>query len=63
MTNEDALRFMIAILLVLMLIIGLPSLFYNVYDNPLPSIVMLGFIAVVLTLFYLNGQLQRMQVS
>ena len=61
MTNEDALRFLITILLVLMLIIGLPSLFYNVYENPLPGIMMLGFIAVVLSIFYLATQVQKLK--
>ncbi len=63
MTNEDSLRFLIMIITILMLIIGLPSLFSNVYENPLPGIIMLGFIAIILSIFYLGNQIQKLQRS
>lgn len=60
MTNEDALRIMVVIVTILMLIISLPYLFSEVYENPLPGIVLFGFIATILSLFYLSAQLQKM---
>lgn len=61
LTNDDALKLMILILSLLMIVIGLPSLFSGIYENPLPGIALFGFLAIILTLFYMTNQIRRTQ--
>jgi len=60
--NEDALRVMVMIVTILMVVIGIPSFFSGFYDDPLPVIVMLGFLAVIFSIFYLASKLEQMTV-
>ena len=60
LTNEDALRVLIMILTMLLIIIGLPSLFSGVYENPLPAIIMLGFVTVILSILYLASKVDNL---
>ena len=60
--NEDALRVIIMIVTILMVVIGLPSFFSGIYEDPLPAIVMLGFLAVIFSMFYIASKLEQMTV-
>ncbi|MFW9910344.1 MAG: hypothetical protein ACFFEF_17450 [Candidatus Thorarchaeota archaeon] len=64
MISDDVCKYLVVIITLLMLLIALPSILTQTYDNPLPGIVALGFAALVLVLLYLAlqiGKLTRLQ--
>jgi len=63
LTNEDSLRVIIMIIAMLMVVIGLPSFFSGLYETPLPAIVMLGFLAVIFSMFYIASKIENMKMT
>jgi hypothetical protein len=50
---------MIIIFSLLMVVIALPSLFSGLYEDPLPAITMFGFLAVILSMFYIASKIEQ----
>lgn len=58
-TNDDACIFLIGIFTLLMVIMALPSMWFQTYSNPVPAILALGFASIALSLLYLSRQVRR----
>lgn len=63
MVSDDACKFLIIIITLLIVVIGLPSLFTSTYEDNLPGILALGLVALVLSILYLGMQVEKLADS
>ena len=63
MVSEDACKYLIVIITILMLLLALPSMLSQTYENPLPGILALGLTALILSILYLTSKLDKARDS
>ncbi len=59
MVSEDACKYLIVVITILMLLLALPSMISQTYENPLPGILALGLTALILSILYLASKLEK----